>query len=180
MMYKKVVLGGGCFWCTEAIFRATPGVQQVSSGFSGGFIKNPAYREVCTGRTGHAEVVEITYSPEMISFKDLVIIHLHTHNPTTLHKQGADKGSQYRSVIFYADANEKEMATAAINEMQPLWENPIVTEIVPFEVFYAAEQQHQDYYTANADAPYCQFIITPKLKKYKKVQQQLGFTTETE
>lgn len=170
---KKVILGGGCFWCTEAIFRASPGVINVKSGFSGGFIKNPAYREVCTGRTGHAEVVEITYNPVIISLEELLMIHLRTHNPTTLHQQGADKGTQYRSIIFYSDEEEKQIAVTVLSVMQAVFNKPIVTELKPFVTFYEAESRHQNYYSSNIDAPYCQFIITPKLNKLKLELEKL-------
>ena len=174
MMIKKIVFGGGCFWCTEAIFRETKGVINVKSGFSGGFIKNPAYREVCTGRTGHAEVVEVTYDANLVSLRDLLTIHLVTHDPTTINQQGADKGTQYRSIIFYQDEFEKQMAEDVINILQDAFENKIVTELKPFEVFYQAEDNHQNYYAENEDAMYCKAVIAPKLAKYRKLREKLA------
>ena len=164
---KKITFGGGCFWCTEAVFDLLQGVIKVESGYSGGKISNPTYREVCSGMTGHAEVIEVTYDPDQISFEDLLRIHLSTHNPTTLNKQGADTGTQYRSVIFYRNESEKNLAEKVISEMQPFFENPIVTEIAPFEQFYKAETEHQNYYKENRDAQYCQVVINPKLEKFK-------------
>jgi len=164
---KKITLGGGCFWCTEAVFDLLQGVIKVESGYSGGKISNPTYREVCSGMTGHAEVIEVTYDPDQISFEDLLRIHLSTHNPTTLNEQGADTGTQYRSVIFYRNESEKNLAEKVISEMQPFFENPIVTEITPFEQFYKAETEHQNYYKENRDAQYCQVVIDPKLEKFK-------------
>lgn len=171
-MEAKVVMGGGCFWCTEAIFSELRGVTKVQSGYSGGAIANPTYREVCSGQTGHAEVVEITYNPELVSFEDLVKIHLTTHNPTTKDRQGADWGSQYRSIIFYQNDQEKSTAESAIKELQPLFENPVVTEIRPLAAFYVAEPNHQDYYANNPQAGYCQAVINPKLQKFRKNFQE--------
>ena len=165
---KVITFGGGCFWCTEAIFRDTKGVLDVKSGFSGGFIKNPPYREVRTGRTGHAEVIQITYNPEKISLQELLIIHLMTHDPTTVDKQGADKGSQYRSIIFYNDEEEKIVAEKVIENLRNCYAKPIVTEVKPFEVFYIAEEAHQNYYQENPEAIYCQMVIVPKLAKYRQ------------
>lgn len=170
---KKITFGGGCFWCTEAIFRDTQGVLDVKSGFSGGFIKNPAYREVCSGRTGHAEVIQLTYDPNVISLREILTIHLITHNPTTLNKQGADKGTQYRSIIFYGEANERIIAEEVIKSIQDIYENEIVTEVKPFVAFYEAEETHQNYYNENKDAMYCQAVITPKLAKYRKLREKL-------
>ena len=168
MKNKTVTLGGGCFWCTEAIFRDTEGVLGVRSGFSGGFIKNPPYREVRTGRTGHAEVIQISYDPEKISLRELLMIHLTTHDPTTLNEQGADKGSQYRSIIFYGDDDEKAIAEKAVEELQHSYNDPIITELQPFTVFYQAEDDHQNYYAENQEAYYCQMVIAPKLTKYRE------------
>ena len=165
---KVVTVGGGCFWCTEAIFRDTKGVLDVKSGFSGGFIKNPPYREVRTGRTGHAEVIQITYNPEKISLQELLIIHLMTHDPTTVDQQGADNGNQYRSIIFYNDEEEKIVAEKVIENLRNCYAKPIVTEVKPFEVFYIAEEAHQNYYQENPEAIYCQMVITPKLAKYRQ------------
>jgi len=164
---KKITFGGGCFWCTEAVFDLLQGVIKIESGYSGGKISNPTYREVCSGMTGHAEVIEVTYDPDQISFEDLLRIHLSTHNPTTLNKQGADTGTQYRSIVFYRNESEKNSAEKVISEMQPFFEDPIVTEIAPFEQFYKAETEHQNYYKENRDAQYCQVVIDPKLEKFK-------------
>lgn len=168
MKSKSITLGGGCFWCTEAIFRDTIGVLGVKSGFSGGFIKHPPYREVRTGRTGHAEVVQISYDPGKISLEELLAIHLTTHDPTTLNQQGADKGNQYRSIILYGDDDEKMVAEKAIKNFQDLYSNPIITDLQLFAVFYEAEEDHQNYYEENPEALYCQIVISPKLAKYRK------------
>lgn len=168
MKTKTVTFGGGCFWCTEAIFKNTKGVITVKNGFSGGFIKNPPYREVCTGRTGHAEVIQLTYDPAIISLEELVTIHLLTHNPTTVNAQGADKGTQYRSIVFYNDDTEKEIIEKVIQIVQENFSEPIVTEVKPFEVFYNAEDNHQNYYEENKDALYCRMVISPKIAKFRK------------
>ncbi|UYW00295.1 peptide-methionine (S)-S-oxide reductase MsrA [Flavobacterium agricola] len=173
METKQITLGGGCFWCTEAIFKETEGVLSVTSGFSGGFIKKPAYREVCTGRTGHAEVVQITYNPEVIGLQDLVAIHLVTHNPTTLNAQGGDKGTQYRSIIFYNTEQEKEIIINQLINLEEIFDAPIVTEVKPFVAFYPAEIEHQNYYAENTEARYCQLVIAPKLEKYRNLKLQL-------
>tara|TARA_R110002049_G_scaffold85790_9_gene218176 strand:+ start:227 stop:769 length:543 start_codon:yes stop_codon:yes gene_type:complete len=168
-MTKEIIIGGGCFWCTEAIFQELEGIIEVKSGYSGGSIKNPAYREVCTGRTGHAEVVKISYDNEKISLLNLLIIHLTTHDPTTKDRQGADRGTQYRSVIYYADNTEKEIAEQAIVEVQSVYENPIVTEVSERVPFFLAEPEHQNYYKNNSEAGYCQAVINPKLNKFRKL-----------
>jgi peptide methionine sulfoxide reductase msrA/msrB len=173
-MEAKITFGGGCFWCTEAIFKELKGVIDVKSGYSGGHIKNPSYREVCTGRTGHAEVIEITYDTDLVNFEELLLIHLSTHDPTTLNRQGADAGTQYRSVIFYRNEDEKAIAQSVISEVQSSLESPIVTELAPFDVFYVAEDSHQDYYRNNPDAGYCQAVIAPKLVKFKDVYGKLN------
>jgi peptide methionine sulfoxide reductase msrA/msrB len=164
---KKIDFGGGCFWCTEAIFQRLRGVLKVESGYSGGTVINPTYREVCSGTTGHAEMVEITYNPEEISFEDLLKIHLSTHNPTTVDRQGADRGSQYRSVIFYRTEEEKQTAMRIIDEVQKSYPDMIVTQLQMFEHFYKAEDYHQDYYNRNQEAGYCQMVINPKLSKFR-------------
>ena len=166
---KKIDLGGGCFWCTEAIFQRIKGVVKVESGYSGGTLFNPSYRDVCTGTTGHAEMVEITYRPDQISFEDLLRIHLSTHNPTTINKQGADWGSQYRSIIFYRTEQEKQTAEKIIEEMQNSYSDTIVTQLKKFEHFYIAEDAHQNYYNRNQEAGYCQAVIDPKLAKFRQV-----------
>ncbi|MFP4024363.1 MAG: peptide-methionine (S)-S-oxide reductase MsrA [Thiohalospira sp.] len=173
---KKMELatfGSGCFWCTEAIFEKIKGVESVVSGYSGGRVKNPTYKEVCTGNTGHAEVVQIKYNPEIISFKDLLEIFWQTHDPTTLNRQGADVGTQYRSVIFYHTGEQKKTAEIYKKKLDEanIYKNPIVTEITKFESFYKAEDYHQDYYENNKSQPYCSFVITPKLEKFKKIFQ---------
>jgi len=167
---EKIVLAGGCFWCTEAVFQRLEGVEKVISGYTGGTIKNPAYREICTGRTGHAEAIEITYNSLIISLETLLEVFFATHNPTTLNQQGNDKGTQYRSAIFYTSEAQKNKTESFIKLLQEnnVFEDPIVTEISPLDVFYIAEEDHQDYYNENAQQPYCQFIIVPKIEKIKK------------
>ena len=164
---KKIDFGGGCFWCTEAIFQRIKGVVKVESGYSGGTVINPTYREVCSGTTGHAEVIEITYNPDEISFDDLLRIHLSTHDPTTVNKQGPDRGSQYRSIIFYRTEEEKQAAMKIIDEMQKSYSDMIVTQLEIFEHFYKAEDYHQDYYNRNQEGGYCQAVIDPKLSKIR-------------
>ena len=164
----KATFGGGCFWCTEALFQQLKGVSKVKSGYSGGDIVNPTYREVCSGMTGHAEVIEVTYNPNEISYEDLLKIHLTTHNPTTLNRQGADRGTQYRSIIFYRDDAEKAIATKVINELQGLFDKPIVTDLTPFQAFFSAEANHQNYYNENSNGRYCKAVIDPKLRKFKE------------
>lgn len=161
--------GGGCFWCVEAVIQRLKGIESVKSGFSGGFIKNPPYREVCTGRTGHAEVIQVTFNPDIISYHDLVFIFMTSHDPTTLNRQGADAGTQYRSIVLYHDEEQKEIAKQVFEETKEFYNDPIVTELVPFEVFYNAEEDHQNYYNNNQDARYCQIVIDPKVQKLKKM-----------
>lgn len=166
---RKIDFGGGCFWCTEAIFQRLRGVLKVESGYSGGTVVNPTYREVCSGATGHAEMVEITYNPDEIAFDDLLRIHLSTHNPTTVNRQGADRGSQYRSIIFYRTEDEKQAAMKVIDEMQKSYSDMLVTQLEMFEHFYKAEDYHQDYYNRNPDGGYCQAVIDPKLSKFRNL-----------
>ena len=166
---KKITIGGGCFWCTEAVFQQVKGIEKVESGYTGGKIANPTYREICSGMTGHAEVIELTYDPNVISFDDILRIHLSTHNPTTLNRQGADVGTQYRSVIYYRNDEEKHAAAAIIEEMQAAYDDKIVTELSPAEQFYKAEDYHQNYYRNNAEAGYCQAVINPKLNKFRQL-----------
>lgn len=168
---KKLILGGGCFWCTEAVFLALKGVSNISSGYSGGYIKNPTYREVISGLTNHAEVIEITYDPNIISLNDLVLVHLTTHDPTTLNQQGADKGTQYRSVIFYKSEEEKIIIENSIREAQNYYSNTIVTEVAKYEMFYIAEQDHQDFYIKHPGYGYCTIVIDPKLNKLRSLHQ---------
>lgn len=161
--------GGGCFWCIEAVIQRLKGVESLKSGFSGGFIKNPPYREVCTGRTGHAEVIQVTFNPDIISYHDLIFIFMTSHDPTTLNRQGADSGTQYRSIVLYHNEEQKTIVEKVFEEVKPLYQGPIVTQLVPFEVFYEAETDHQNYYNNNQEARYCQIVIDPKIHKLKKM-----------
>jgi peptide-methionine (S)-S-oxide reductase len=168
--FKTATLGAGCFWCVEAIFQQLNGVHQVVSGYSGGTVDQPTYEQVCSGITGHAEVIQITYDPAVISFEDLLYVFWRTHDPTTLNRQGADVGKQYRSVIFYHDTGQKEIAEKSRNEIAALglWSDPIVTEISPYTNFYPAETYHQNYFLRNPVQGYCRMVIDPKIKKFKK------------
>lgn len=167
---EEITLGGGCFWCLDAIYREIRGVEKVLSGYSGGSVANPTYEEVCTGSTGHAEVVQITFNPRIITAEKLLQIFFVIHDPTTLNRQGADVGTQYRSIIFYRNQKQKDVIDKVIGELKKdkVYKNPIVTAVVPFQSFYAAEDYHQDYYSQNREQGYCQVIINPKLKKFKK------------
>lgn len=167
MTMSVATFGGGCFWCTEALFQQVRGVKSVASGYSGGHTKNPAYREVCNGTTGHAEVVQIEFDSDEVSFADLVEIHLTTHNPTTPDRQGADRGTQYRSIILTHDDEQDETARSVIETLSPEFEHSIVTEVAPYEQFYKAEEKHQNYYRANPEGRYCQMVISPKLNKFR-------------
>jgi peptide-methionine (S)-S-oxide reductase len=173
MKDKKLELatfGGGCFWCTEAVFQQVKGVEHIVSGYTGGTVPGkPTYREVCSGLTGHAEAIQITFDPSIISYEDLVIIFVTTHDPTTLNRQGGDVGTQYRSVIFYHDEGQKSIAETTIKELGTYFDNPIVTEISPVGVFHDAEEYHQNYYANNQSHGYCSFVITPKLSKLRKL-----------
>ncbi|MCT8340379.1 peptide-methionine (S)-S-oxide reductase MsrA [Flavobacteriaceae bacterium TK19130] len=166
---KQIVFAGGCFWCTEAVFQRLDGVKEVVPGFSGGTIKNPAYREVITGRTGHAEAVKVVYDEEKIQLAELLEVFFGTHDPTTLNKQGNDVGTQYRSAIYYTSVEQKEQIESFVEilEKQKVFDNPIVTEIAAFTAFYEAETEHHDFYNQHTSQPYCQFIIEPKLKKLR-------------
>ncbi len=164
-------LGGGCFWCTEAIFQKLKGVEKVESGYAGGNTKNPTYNEVCTGKTGHAEVVQITYNPDIISFDELLEVFWAVHDPTTLNRQGADVGTQYRSVIFYHSPEQKVIAEkykARLNE-EKAFDKPVITEISPFTNFFKAEAYHQEYFKNNPTQGYCRIVVAPKVDKFKKV-----------
>ena len=163
---EKATLGGGCFWCLEAIFENLKGVEDVVSGYAGGHVDHPTYEAVCSGTTGHAEVVQITYDPTVISFKDILEIFFKIHNPTTLNRQGADVGTQYRSVIFYHDEEQKEIAEMSKKEAQKRFSSPIVTEISPLTTFWKAEDYHQDYFRKNPNQGYCQVVIAPKVNKF--------------
>ena len=166
---QLATVGGGCFWCVEAVLLELKGVHKVVSGYSGGSIKNPTYREICSGLTGHAEVVQVSFDADIISYEDLLTVFMTTHDPTTLNRQGNDVGTQYRSVIFYRNDQEKELAEKAKADFAPaLWDDPIVTEIVPFDTFYVAENYHQDYFNLNPNQPYCRVIINPKVDKFRK------------
>ena len=164
------VFGGGCFWCTEAVFEQLNGVISVLPGFAGGTLKNPTYRQVCTGRTGHAEVVRVEYDPSRVSYRDLLTVFFATHDPTSLNRQGADVGTEYRSVVFYTTDEQKREAEAFIGELNASDSrgNPIVTEVSPLEAFYEAEDYHREYFRNNSSLPYCQFVIAPKLAKLHK------------
>ena len=161
--------GGGCFWCIEAVIQRLNGIESLKSGFSGGFIKNPPYREVCTERTGHAEVIQVTFDPDIISYHDLILIFMTSHDPTTVNRQGADVGTRYRSVVLYHDERQKAIAEEVFKEVKPFYEDPIVTELIPFKVFYEAEEDHQNYYDNNQDARYCEIVIDPKVHQLKKM-----------
>ncbi len=167
---NKATLGAGCFWCVEAVFEELKGVKHVEAGFAGGDEKNPTYKEVAYGETGHAEVARIVYDPEIISYEQLLTVFWHTHNPTTLNRQGPDVGPQYRSAIFYHNDRQKGIAEKSKTETEAseLWEDPIVTEISPIKNYSKAENYHQNYYENNPNAGYCQVIIAPKLKKFRK------------
>jgi peptide-methionine (S)-S-oxide reductase len=167
---ETATLGGGCFWCVEAIFQDLKGVHRVVSGYAGGAVENPTYQQVCTGNTGHAEVTQISYDPEVISYEDLLYVFWRTHDPTTLNRQGADVGTQYRSIILYHNEAQKAIAEQSKRETDAsdLWPNPIVTEIAPLGAFYPAEDYHQDYYRQNRFQPYCLAVIDPKLRKFRK------------
>jgi len=163
------IFAGGCFWCTEAIYAEMRGVEKVESGYTGGHIKNPGYREICTGRTGHAEAVRITFDPAVVTFGELLEVFWRTHDPTTLNRQGADVGTQYRSAIFPLDEEQDRVARASLNAADEagLWEDPIVTSIEPIAPFYVAEDYHQDYFANNPDQGYCIAVVGPKVKKFK-------------
>jgi len=168
--YKLATFGSGCFWCTEAFFQRLKGVNKVVSGYSGGKVKNPSYREVCSGSTGHAEVIQITFDPAILKYEELLEVFFSTHDPTTLNKQGGDEGTQYRSVIFYHNEEQKRLAEEFKKQLDAVgtYDKPIVTEISPYKEFYPAEDYHQDYFNLNGEAPYCQFVIAPKMQKFMK------------
>lgn len=165
---KSLIVGGGCFWCTEAAYELLPGVEAVVSGYAGGARPNPTYEQVCAGVSGHAEVIRIDYDPSKITLEALLDYFWKIHDPTTLNRQGADEGTQYRSVIFYADAEQKAAAEASLARANPGWGGKIVTQIAPLEIFYEAEAYHQDYFRRNPHGGYCQMVIRPKIEKLKK------------
>ena len=164
---QSIVLGGGCFWCVEAVMKPLRGVERVVSGYANGHVKNPTYREVCSGRTGHNEVVEVTFDPDVVSLHDLLGVFFATHDPTTLNRQGADRGTQYRSGVYTTSEGQRETAEAVIAEVAPSFDRPIVTEVVPLESFYPAEDYHQDYFERNPAQPYCAAVIAPKVAKLR-------------
>jgi peptide-methionine (S)-S-oxide reductase len=167
---EVATLGGGCFWCLEAVYQELRGVEKVESGYSGGDVPNPTYRQVCSETTGHAEVVQVTFDPDLVSYRDILEVYFTIHDPTTLNRQGADVGTQYRSVIFYHTEEQKRTAEEVISEIEAegIWNNPIVTEVVPLDEFYVAEDYHQNYFRNNGFQPYCQVIIAPKVAKFRK------------
>lgn len=168
---QLATFGAGCFWCVEAVFQELKGVSKVVPGYAGGHVKNPSYREVCSGNTGHAEVAQITYNPQVISYPELLEVFWQTHDPTTLNRQGNDVGSQYRSVIFYHNEQQKELAEAYKKQLDAsgAWDNPIVTQIEPLDTFYLAEDYHNNYYLNNPNQGYCRMVIRPKVEKFRKV-----------
>jgi len=167
MKRSSAIFGGGCFWCLEAIFSDLEGVFRITPGYSGGHVPNPTYQQVCNTETGHAEVVQIDYDEDVITYKELLEIFFSTHDPTTLNRQGADEGTQYRSVIFYQNQGEKEIAEEVKRAMSELWEDPIVTEITPLDVLYPAEQYHKNYFRLNPEQGYCKMVIAPKVAKFR-------------
>ena len=167
---KQTVFANGCFWCTEAVFQRLEGVHTVRPGYTGGHIKNPAYREVCSGRTGHAEAIEISYDPDVISYDTLLEVFFATHDPTTLNRQGNDIGTQYRSGVFYSTEDERQKTLDFIQQLtvNKVFKDPIVTEVTALEVFYPAEDYHHNYFNENQDQPYCRFVVAPKVEKIKE------------
>lgn len=167
-------LGGGCFWCVEAIYQDLKGVIKVESGYSGGHVDNPTYREICSGLTGHAEVIQVTFDPAILAYEDVLNIFFTVHDPTTLNRQGNDSGTQYRSVIYYHSDAQKATAEKVKKASQEIWDDPIVTEITEFDKFYKAEEYHQNYFKDNPNQPYCSIVIAPKVKKFRaKYQEKL-------
>ncbi|QLC67540.1 peptide-methionine (S)-S-oxide reductase MsrA [Flavobacterium sp. LPB0248] len=168
---ETITLGGGCYWCVEAVYENLDGVKSVVSGFSGGKVANPTYEEVCTGETGHAEVVQITYDKNITDINEIFKVFFTVHDPTTLNRQGADVGTQYRSVIFYKNEEQKKAAQSIIADLNKakVYNSPIVTKVEPFKVFYKAEDYHQNYYANNKNQPYCKMVIQPKIEKFEKV-----------
>lgn len=171
---ETATLGGGCFWCVEAVYQDVKGVERVVSGYAGGHVENPTYQQVCTGRTGHAEVAQITFDPDVISYEEILYIFWRVHDPTTLNRQGNDVGPQYRSAIFYHNEEQKAIAERSLAETEAakVWPNPIVTEIAPLDTFYEAEDYHQNYYRNNPYQPYCMYVIDPKVRKFRKSFQE--------
>jgi peptide-methionine (S)-S-oxide reductase len=168
--HETVTLGAGCFWCIEAVLDELDGVEDVVSGYMGGHVQDPSYQEVCSGRTGHAEVVQVTFDPRRLALRDLLEVFFTVHDPTTLNRQGADVGTQYRSAIFYHSPEQKQVAEQVIKELDSkhLWKDPIVTEVTEASTFYPAEEYHQEYYASNPLQPYCLFVVRPKVSKFRK------------
>jgi peptide-methionine (S)-S-oxide reductase len=168
---ELATLAGGCFWCLEAVYKELRGVSRVVSGYAGGHVESPTYREVCDGTTGHAEAVQITFDPSVASYKELLEVFFTIHDPTTLNRQGGDVGSQYRSAVFYHSPEQRETAEQVIAEMSAarVWDSPIVTEVAPLEKFYPAEDYHQDYFEKNPTQPYCRAVVAPKVSKFRKL-----------
>ncbi|MEK6850997.1 MAG: peptide-methionine (S)-S-oxide reductase MsrA [Candidatus Thermoplasmatota archaeon] len=167
---ETITLSGGCFWCLQPVFQELRGVEKVVVGYAGGHVKNPSYEMVCTDTTGHAEVVQVTFDPKVISLEDLLKVFFSVHDPTTLNRQGADEGTQYRSAIFYHTPEQQAAAERVIRELEAakLWDDPIVTEVAPFTAFYSAEDYHQDYFRKNTHAGYCRAVVAPKVAKFRK------------
>tara|TARA_B110000438_G_scaffold289932_1_gene325054 strand:+ start:526 stop:1209 length:684 start_codon:yes stop_codon:yes gene_type:complete len=170
--YPSIILGGGCFWCVEAVYETLDGIIKTESGFAGGHVKDPSYNAVVTGQTGHAEVVKVTFDPEVIELGELLDFFWIAHDPTTLNRQGADRGTQYRSIILYSDDDQKAATEASMQKAQSDFSDPIVTEVAPLDTFYEAEKYHQDYYENNKNQSYCQYVIKPKLKKLEKASKK--------
>lgn len=166
--FDVATVGGGCFWCIEAVYSELNGVVKAESGYSGGTVTNPSYEDVCTDETGHAEVVQVTFDPKVISYKEILHVFFSVHDPTTLNRQGADVGTQYRSVIFYHNDSQKKIAEEVMSEMAKVWTNPLVTQLAPIDKFYRAEEYHQQYFRNNPSQGYCQIVIHPKLVKFRK------------
>ena len=167
MAKEMATIGGGCFWCVEAVYDELKGIDDVVSGYSGGHVQNPNYRQVCAGDTGHAEVIRIIFDNEVISYREILDVFFTVHDPTTLNQQGSDIGPQYRSIILYHSPEQKQVAEEATKAAQALWEKPIVTEVVPFKAFYPAEDYHQEYFANNPNQPYCKLVVQPKVNKFR-------------
>jgi len=172
-MTEQATFAGGCFWCTESVFKQVDGVTNVVSGYAGGHVENPSYKAVCREETGHAECVQLTYDPEIVSYEDLLTVHFTTHTPTTLNREGNDVGTQYRSAVFYHDETQREAVEAVIEDIGPAYDDDIVTEVEPLETFYPAEEYHQDYFEKNPNQSYCQMTIPPKLDKLREKHAEL-------
>lgn len=170
-MIEQATLGGGCFWCIDVLFQKLKGVKKVVSGYAGGNIEDPSYEVICSGKSGHAEVIQIYFDPQIVSYKELIEIFFTVHDPTTLNRQGNDMGTQYRSAIFYHNDNQKIVAEEVMDNIgrEGIWNNPLVTEITALDKFYPAEKYHQNYYNENSEQPYCQFVIAPKVAKFRKM-----------